>query len=95
MALRSRLEIVIPKPDFPRLKKILEHPGIEGYTVIDGVKGHGQRGDRDNLGLSDSFTNVLVIVVCDGAVVEGISPAIKQLISRSGGIASVSTVQTL
>ncbi|MFN4299194.1 MAG: P-II family nitrogen regulator [Thermaurantimonas sp.] len=95
MALKSRLEIVIPKPDFPRLKKILEHPGIEGYTVIDSVKGHGQRGDRDNLGLSDSFTNLLVIVVCDEAVVESISPSIRQLISKSGGIASVSTVQTL
>lgn len=95
MALKSRVEIIIPKPDFPRLKKILEHPDIEGYTVIDGVKGHGQRGDRDNLGLSDSFTNILVLVICDEEAVKSITPAIRQLISKSGGIATVSTVETL
>lgn len=87
MAVKTKLEIVIPKPDLHRLKKILEYPGVRGYTVIDDVKGQGQRGEKDNLGLSDSFTNVMVIVVCDTEIAEKIKEPIKALISRVGGIA--------
>lgn len=85
--MKTKLEVIIPKPDFPRLKVILENAGIEGYTLIDGVKGHGERGLRDNLGLSDSFTNLMVIAVCDEAAAKAAAEPIRQLLAKIGGIA--------
>lgn len=83
----TKLEIIIPKPDFQRLKYILEESGISKYTVIDGVKGHGDRGLRDSLGLSDSFTNIMVIAICDERAARAASEPIKKLLSKIGGIA--------
>lgn len=93
MELKTKLEIVIPKPDFQRLKVILEKAGISKYTVIDGVKGHGDRGMKDNLGLSDSFTNLMIIAVCDEDVADAAREPIRQLLSKIGGIAYISQVR--
>ncbi|MFN3952102.1 MAG: P-II family nitrogen regulator [Thermaurantimonas sp.] len=86
------MEIIIPKPDFQRLKQILEDSGIVKYTVLDGVKGHGDRGLRDSLGLSDSFTNIMVIAICDERAAQAVSEPVRKLLSKIGGIAYTSTV---
>ncbi|MFU8815389.1 MAG: P-II family nitrogen regulator [Pseudomonadales bacterium] len=87
----KRIEIVIEQALARRLAGRLDELGAQGYTLISGVSGRGDRGLRQADELTDTFTNCVFVIACDdddlvSRIVEGVRP----MLSRSGGICLVS-----
>lgn len=95
MITAQKLELVISRAGLEDALALLEEQGVPGYTVIEGVKGKGERGIQDSLGLSDAFENVLILCVCSSAVADALQEPVRNLLKRSGGLCLRSDVQSL
>jgi len=91
----KRLEIVIDPHFLHRLLRELEAVGVDGYTVIDQVRGKGERGLREADALADIFTNTYVLVACPEDVANRALEAIRPLLKLSGGMCLLSDAQWL
>ncbi len=89
----KRLEIVIDRSYLNRLLNDLESCGIEGYTVLDQVRGKGERGLRESDALADIFTNAYILVACSEETAEKAVAAIRPLLKMSGGMCLLSDAQ--
>ena len=86
----KRLEIIIEQPLARSVIAFLDECDVSGYTLVPGVSGRGGRGERRNDDPTGTFTNCIIIVMCDDAeqasrIVDGIRP----LLTRSGGLCLV------
>ena len=95
MIAAQKLELVVSRARLDDALALLEEHEVPGYTVIEGVKGKGERGVQDSLGLSDAFENALIICVCSSEVADALQEPIRSLLKRSGGICLRSDVQSL
>lgn len=91
----KRLEIVIDQGQLQRLLRELDACGIDGYTVIEQVRGKGERGIRKADALADVFTNCYVLVACSETTAQQALEAIRPLLKVSGGICLLSDAQWL
>jgi len=90
-----RVELILPHSSLDKCIKILEKGGAEGYTILDPVQGKGRRGIRDGLGLTDAFTNAMVLWYGASAKLEALRPALQALLLEAGGIATLTEVKQL
>lgn len=86
----KRLEIVVNQSYLNRLLKELEACGVEGYTVLEQVRGKGERGLREGDALADIFTNTYVLVACPEDVANKAVEAIRPILKMSGGMCLLS-----
>ncbi len=86
----KRVEIIVSHSELEEVISLLEKAGAEGYSVIEKIKGKGHRGMQDGLGLTDAFTNSLVIWYCSGEDFESQQEAIRLLLEEAGGVCAVS-----
>lgn len=88
-----KLEIIVDQLNVPLLIKLLEKAPVEGYTVIRGLTGSGERGDKDGEGLTGLFTNAMVIVACSPALLEQMQPELERFLTKIGGVCMVSAIE--
>jgi nitrogen regulatory protein PII len=93
MAALRRVEIIIPQPKLEKVIMLLEASKVEGYTVIDKVQGKGNRGTQDGLGLTDAFSNSLIIWYVEDKELEKLREPIRKMLSHSGGVCAISDAQ--
>jgi hypothetical protein len=86
----KRVEIVVPRSEVDALLVLFNANEVEGYTLIGKVKGMGHRGIQDGLGLTDAFTNSMIIWYCEPEKFESLKEAIRIQLEESGGICAVS-----
>ncbi|MFN4233672.1 MAG: P-II family nitrogen regulator [Bacteroidia bacterium] len=85
-----KIEIVLGSLHTEGLIEILNKIGISGYTIIPHVKGKGDRGEYDGLGLNDAFSNNYIIVVVDSEMLQKIKDPIRNYLSKYGGACIIS-----
>ncbi|MCF8304961.1 MAG: hypothetical protein K9I71_00930 [Ignavibacteriales bacterium] len=86
----KRIEIIIDSLETNHLIKSLEKSGYCNYTIIDDVKGRGQRGIRRNDSLADDSKNNYVLIACEPESAEDIINIVRPLLKRVGGLCLVS-----
>lgn len=89
----KRVEVVINSRELSKLLRVLEEEGVTGYTVIEGVKGKGGRGERMSDDLTGVFRNSYVMTACPAERAAGLVEAVRPLLERYGGICLVSDAQ--
>jgi len=91
----KRLEIVVESAQEYAVEGLISRSGIDGYTLMRDVAGHGHRGDRDADGLTSVFQNVCFIVAAEPDAAERLLDALRPLLAESGGICLVSDAMWL
>ncbi|MEM1107252.1 MAG: transcriptional regulator [Planctomycetota bacterium] len=91
----KRLEVVIDAVNVPAVEEVLRKAGVDGYTVIRGASGWGDRGSRRPDGVSGVFENCVVLCACDPGLVDAVGDALRPVLKRYGGVALVSDAQRI
>ncbi|PTM03560.1 MAG: hypothetical protein DA405_10050 [Bacteroidetes bacterium] len=89
----KRVEIIVPHAEKDSFLKLFAKEKVEGFTLIEKVSGMGNRGMQDGLGLSDAFTNTLIIWYCSIDKFESMKELIRSMLEESGGICAVADAQ--
>ena len=89
----KRVEIIVSRAELNEVIRLLQNANAEGYTVIEKIRGKGNRGMQDGLGLSNAFMNSMVIWYCDEKDFENQKEAIRRLLEIAGGVCAVSDAQ--
>ena len=90
-----RIEIVVDSPHSARVIELLESAGLRGYTLIRGVSGSGERGDRLGDDITGVSNNNYILTTCPPERLEGVLAALRPLLKRVGGICLVSDARWL
>jgi len=90
-----RVEIIVPSPEVERILELFQNKKVEGYTLIEKVRGMGHRGIQDGMGLTDAFTNSLIIWYCMPAKFESLKEEMRELLLEAGGVCAISDAQWL
>lgn len=90
-----KLEIIVDQLHVPTVIRILEKTDVEGYTIIRGLTGSGDRGEKDGEGLTGLFSNAMIIVACGQEDFDDIHDDLKKLLNTIGGICMVQPVKWL
>ncbi|MEO1236681.1 MAG: transcriptional regulator [Planctomycetota bacterium] len=85
-----RLEVVIDAVHVDELLRRMREAGVEGYTVIRGAAGWGDRGTRLPDGVSGVFENCVVLCAIAPETEEAVGSAVAPVLKRFGGVALVS-----
>jgi nitrogen regulatory protein PII len=92
----KRIEIVADSATAGRLLSALEQVGLQDYTVVKGVFGHGTRGGRGGDPFSGTFDNSYILLVVPPAAADQVVEAVEPLLARFGGMCVLSdAVQVL
>jgi nitrogen regulatory protein PII len=89
----KRVEIVVDSVELPRVLRLVESCGVSGYTVIGGVTGKGERGERAGDDLTDVFRNSYVLTACPEEQLAALVAAVRPVLERYGGVCLVSDAQ--
>lgn len=89
----KKLEIITSSLDLHKVAKALDKLQVSGYTIIDDVKGKGERGLQEADGFTNLFTNSYLITAFDPVDLDKIIEAIMPILKKSGGVAFVSDIQ--
>ncbi len=90
-----RVEIIVPRPELEQVLELFRENKVEGYTLIEKVRGMGHRGIQDGLGLTDAFTNSMIVWYCPPARFDSLKEKMRILLEECGGICAVSDAQWL
>ncbi len=85
----KRLEIVVEASRERAVERLIELAGIEGYTLTRGVAGRGQRGERDNDGLTGTFANVCFLVAAEPDAAATLIESVRPVLREVGGMCLV------
>lgn len=91
----KRLEIVIDAPYSDRVTGLLERHGLEGWTVLRGASGRGDRGDRFGDEITGVSNNNLIISACPPERLDAVMEDLRAVLRRFGGICLVSDADWL
>lgn len=95
MKVLKRVEIITGALETPKVVKILDQHGINGYTMIKNVLGRGDKGIQDGEGLHNAFQNTYILVACSNEEFEKISEPLRKLLRTVGGVCLVSDAEWL
>jgi hypothetical protein len=90
-----KLEIIVDQLHVPTVIRILEKTKVEGYTIIRGLTGSGDRGEKDGEGLTGLFSNAMIIVACEQSDYDDIQEDLRKLFRTIGGICMIQPIQWL
>lgn len=82
----KKLEIIIDSLRLKQVIKILEANGINGYTVLDDIRGKGERGVQGGGSFSEAFENCYLITTCPPEMIEEIADKLRPLLEEGGGV---------
>ncbi len=91
----KRIEIVTVSVEKDSLLSKLQKAGVSGYTMIKRVEGFGDRGKREADELTDVFTNVYVLIMCEEEEVERITEVVRPILRKFGGVCLISDAMSL
>lgn len=91
----ERVEIILSRSDLDQALDLLENAQVSGYTVVEKVRGKGHRGMRDALGLTDAFTNSLIIWYARPEEIERVASPLRDLLESAGGVLAISPARWL
>ena len=91
----KRIECVVDSVHVDAVVDVLRDAGVDGYTVIRGASGWGDRGARQPDGISGVFENCVVLCACDASVLDSVVEALRPILKRYGGVALVSDTQAV
>ncbi len=89
----KRIECVIDAVHVPMVLDALRSAGVDGYTVVRGASGWGDRGGRQADGISGVFENCVVLCACPLGQADLAIEKIRPIFKRFGGVALVSDAQ--
>ncbi len=88
----KRIEMVLQQDVFGEIADKLDALGISGYTMIEDVRGRGERGLRSGIGLG-VFQYHYLLIVCEEGQVGPITEMARPYLKRYGGMCLVSAVE--
>lgn len=91
----KKVEIIVEAVYVNRLIKLLRQKDINGYTIIDDIKGCGGHGLKTGDDVSDILTNSYVFSVCEEEKYLEMKDSIVNFIKKYGGKCIVSDVTLL
>ena len=89
----KRLEIVIDAPFSERVVAVLEQHDVEGWTILRGAAGSGDRGLRLGDEITGVSNNHLIITTCKPELLDALVEDVRGLLKRFGGMCLVSDAQ--
>jgi PII-like signaling protein len=89
------LEIVIDAPYSPRVTHLLERHGMEGWTLLRGASGSGERGERLGDEITGISNNHLILSTCPPAKLDSLLADLRPVLQRFGGMCLVSDANWL
>ncbi|MFN0118083.1 MAG: P-II family nitrogen regulator [Elusimicrobiota bacterium] len=89
----KKVEVIADSVEMTKIIDTLEKLKISGYTLFKGVSGRGDRGMKNDDGLTGVFTNTYLIIVCSESESNAFIELVRPLLKRVGGICLVSDVQ--
>jgi len=91
----QRIEIVVDAPHARRVIEVLKGLGLEGYTLIRGVSGSGERGAQLGDDITGVSNNNYILTTCPPERLDEVTAALRPLLRRFGGICLVSEARWL
>jgi nitrogen regulatory protein PII len=91
----KKIEIVIESVKLGQVIDIIDQSGASGYTIVSSVTGRGHRGRRGGGGLTDVFTNAMVMTVVQEPMAVKILQRVERLIQNFAGMAVVTDASAL
>jgi len=86
----KRLEIVIDAPFSERVTRLLERHGVEGWTLLRGASGSGERGERLGDEITGVSNNHLILSTCPPERLDALLADLRGVLERYGGMCLVS-----
>lgn len=90
-----RIEIVVDSSHSRRVIERLVDQGLEGYTLIRGVSGAGERGSQLGDEITGVSNNNYILTTCTPDQLEAVTAALRPVLRRVGGICLVSDAKWL
>jgi PII-like signaling protein len=93
---KKQVTVILARPLLERLKRILSHDGVSGWTVLPAHEGSGAAGNwsRDGV-VSEAFQMVCVISIIDPTKLDRILEDVLALIDPGSGVVTVQDVQVV
>jgi PII-like signaling protein len=91
----KRLEIVIDAPYSERITDLLARHGIEGWTLLRGATGRGDRGMRFGDEITGVSNNHVIVSTCPPERLDTVIQELRGLLERYGGMCLVSDAHWL
>lgn len=91
----QRIEIVIDAHHSARALRLLAQLGLEGYTLIRGVSGAGERGSQFGDDITGVNNNHYILTTCPPEMLDQVGEALRPLLRRVGGVCLVSEARWL
>lgn len=91
----QRIEIVVDAPHARRVVEALQALGLEGYSLIRGVSGAGERGAQLGDDITGVSNNNYILTTCAPEKLDEVTAALRPLLRRFGGICLVSEARSL
>ncbi len=91
----KRVEIITNSVEIHEVRRVLDQLKVEGYSIIPGVMGKGNRGYVEGDEMTGVCTNVYILVACSEAKAREITDAMRPVLKRFGGICLISDVEYL
>ena len=86
----KRVEIVIDAPYSERVTGLLDRHGVEGWTLIRGASGSGERGERLGDEITGVSNNHIIISTCAPDRLDALVEDLRTVLKRYGGVCLVS-----
>ena len=86
----KRLEIVIDAPYSERVTRLLERHGLEGWTLLRGASGHGERGDQFGDEITGVSNNHVIVTTCPPEALDDLLDDLRGVLKTYGGMCLVS-----
>lgn len=91
----KRVEIVIDKLHEHKVRDLLRDVGVAGWTVLEPVSGHGDRGDRDGGELSDAMVGRYLLTTCEESKIDQLAQRLEPLLRKYGGLCLISDAKLI
>ena len=92
---KKRLEIIVEGALTDRVIEQLERAGAPGYTVFEGVRGHGHGGHWRRDQLSDAYHMNMIIVILDASRLDAILQALQPTMTTHLAIVDITDAKVL
>jgi len=86
----KRIDIIVDHLHTRRVVETLEAFGVEGYSVVPGIRGRGHRGMQYADGLTEAASNDLIFTTLAPGELESLAEKLRPLLRDFGGICLVS-----
>ena len=91
----KRVEIVIDAAHTARVIALLAEARVDGYTLVRGVAGSGDRGLRRSDDITGVSNNNYILTTCPADALETVTTALRPVLKKLGGICLVSDAEWL